>query len=118
MSVSKTPAVGKILVKEAASTAPYPWYEPGGKIVRISGQRVYFTDGEGKERFTHEYAAVCDTQAEADKLLKWSTDEKEKYDHWMAGIKTRDGELMDSLSKAAKPAKTPAAAAPRVRRAR
>ena len=37
MAITKTPAVGKILVKEAASTSPYPWYEPGGKIVRIDG---------------------------------------------------------------------------------
>ena len=127
MAVSKTPDVGKILVKEAPSTAPYPWYEPGGKIVRISGQRVYFTDGEGKERFTHEYAAICDTQAEADKLLQWSESEKEKYANWMEGISIRAKDLLESLAKGGKSAKVsgtgkaqedPATPAPRVRRTR
>ena len=127
MAVSKTPGVGKILVKEAPSTAPYPWYEPGGKIVRISGQRVYFTDIEGKERFTHEYAAICDTQAEADKLLQWSESEKEKYANWMESISIRSKDLLESLTKGSKPAKAPSAVkaqedpatpAPRVRRTR
>jgi hypothetical protein len=122
MAITKTPAVGKILVKEAASTSPYPWYEPGGKIVRVSGQRAYFTDAEGAERFTHEYAAICDTQEEADALLKWSREEKENYANWMSGIKKRHEQLLASFGEGKKPAKTPpkteAAPTPRVRRSR
>ncbi len=118
MAVSKTPGVGKILVKEAPSTAPYPWYEPGGKIVRISGQRVYFTDIEGKERFTHEYAAICDTQEEADELLEFSNKNKAQLAEFMWVIAEEDKLLRLRLSGDRKIKAALIAPAPRVRRAR
>lgn len=122
MSVTHTPEVGKFLVKQAASTALYRWYEPGGKIVRIAGHRVYYIAEDGSEKFTHEYACVCDTQAEVDALLTFSSTEKKALEAYMHGIAERDNKLKLNLSgpatKAPKPKDAPASATPRVRRSR
>lgn len=105
MAITKTPEVGKILVKCAPSTSAYPWYQPGGKITKISGQRIYYKDADGTERFTHDAAAVCDTQEEADELLDFSGKEQTAYADYLEGIKERDEVLWAKLSKKAKPAK-------------
>lgn len=122
MAVTHTPEVGKFLVKQAASTALYRWYEPGGKIVRIAGQRVYYTADDGSEKFTHEYACVCDTQAEVKALLDFSATEKTALEDYMDGIAERNAKLTAKLAgaapKAAKPKEAPASATPRVRRSR
>lgn len=98
MTVTKTPEVGKIIVKSAPSTSAYPWYVEGGTVSRISGQRAYYKDKDGKEHFTHDPAAVCDTQAEADELLQFSAKEQRAYDEYMAGIKKRDEALWAELA--------------------
>lgn len=103
MPMSKVPEVGKFLVKQAASTALYRWYEPGGKIVRIAGNRVYYTAQDGSEKFTHEYACVCDTQAEVDQLLAFSAAEKGALEAHMLGIAERDTALQSTLTKGGKP---------------
>lgn len=122
MAVTHTPEVGKFLVKQAASTALYRWYEPGGKIVRIAGQRVYYTAEDGSEKFTHEYACVCDTPAEVNALLTFSATEKKALEAYMDGIAERDSKLKLSLTgpaaKAPKPKDAPSSATPRVRRPR
>jgi hypothetical protein len=110
MAITKTPSVGKILVKCAPSTSAYPWYQPGGKITKISGQRIYYKDVDGVERFTHDAAAVCETQAEADELLDFSAAEQNAYDEFLQGVKERDETLWAKLSKKAKAAKDAPAA--------
>jgi hypothetical protein len=82
---------------------------PGGKITRISGQRIYFMEGS-IERFTHDAAAVCDTQEEADELLNFSGKEQTAYATYLEGIKERDESLWAKLSKKAKAAKDAPAA--------
>lgn len=72
MTITLIPEVGRIIVLKAPSTAIYPWYREGGKVTRISGQRVYYTGAAGKELFTHDVAAVCDTTDEVDRLLEFS----------------------------------------------
>lgn len=109
MAITKTPLVGKILVKCAPSTSAYPWYMPGGKITRISGQRVYFMEGS-IERFTHDAAAVCDTEEEAAELLDFSAAEQNAYAEFLQGVKERDESLWEKLSKKAKAAKKAPAA--------
>lgn len=118
MAVTHTPEVGKFLVKQAASTALYRWYEPGGKIVRIAGQRVYYKADDGSEKFTHEYACVCDTQAEVKALLDFSTTEKKALEDYMSGIAERNERLTAKLAGATKPSAATAGATPRVRRSR
>ena len=122
MAITKTPSVGKILVKCAPSTSAYPWYQPGGKITKISGQRIYYKDADGVERFTHDAAAVCETQAEADELLDFSAAEQNAYDEFLQGVKERDETLWAKLSKKTKATKeVPAAeksSVGRVRRTR
>lgn len=110
MAITKTPLVGKILVKCAPSTSAYPWYQPGGKITKISGQRIYYKDVDGVERFTHDAAAVCETQAEADELLDFSAAEQNAYDEFLQGVKERDETLWAKLSKKAKAEKEAPAA--------
>lgn len=110
MAITKTPEVGKILVKCAPSTSAYPWYQPGGKITKISGQRIYYKDADGVERFTHDAAAVCETQAEADELLDFSAAERNAYDEFLQGVKERDETLWAKLSKKAKAEKEAPAA--------
>ena len=110
MAITKTPSVGKILVKCAPSTSAYPWYQPGGKITKISGQRIYYKDADGVERFTHDAAAVCETQAEADEFLDFSAAEQNAYDEFLQGVKERDETLWAKLSKKVKAAKDAPAA--------
>lgn len=119
MAVTKTPEVGKILVKSAPSTAAYRWYEPGGKITKISGQRIYYEDSEGTERFTHDAAAICDTEDEADVLLVFSDKERKAYREYLNGIKERDEKLWSTFSaKAKKPVVSEKPSVGRVRRTR
>lgn len=77
MAIDLNPAVGRILVGRGRSTEFFPWYEKAGKITRISGQRVYYTDPEtGKEKFLHEYSAVVDTADEEAMLLDFTAQRK------------------------------------------
>lgn len=103
MPITKVPEVGKVLVRRAASTAAYPWYEPGGKIVRIAGQRVYYTAADGSEKFTHEYACVCDHQSEADELLEFSDTQRAALTEFMDGIAEADASIQQRLSEGKKP---------------
>jgi hypothetical protein len=72
MGVDMIPAEGRIVLLRGRSTAFYPWYEEGGEVTRVAGKRVYYKDEDGVEKFTHEYAAIVDTEAEAKKLLDFS----------------------------------------------
>lgn len=98
MPITQVPEVGKILVRKAPSTAPYPWYEDGGKIIRLAGKRVYYTASDGTEKFTHEYACVCDTQAEVDQLLMFAEDEKRALHEYMMEVAQRNAVLTTKLS--------------------
>lgn len=109
MAVTKVPEVGKLVLLKAASTEVYPWYREGGEVTRISGQRVYYKDASGKERFTHEVAAVCDTQDEAQRLLDFSERGQSSIASALVLLKAEDEKLWSELSDA-KPAKAAASA--------
>lgn len=113
MTIASTPEVGKLLVLKGASTEVYPWYREGGKITRISGQRVYYFDTQqDKERFTHDVGAVCDTPAEVDKLLDFSKRGQDKVASMLTTLKEED-ELLWAAGAPAKQAAKKAAAAPK-----
>lgn len=70
--VDMEPREGRILMRKAGSLAFYPWYERGGIITKVAGKRVYYLDHEGKEAYTHEFSAICDTTEESDALICFS----------------------------------------------
>ena len=114
MTISLTPVEGKFIVLKAPSTEVYPWYREGGKITRISGQRVYYMGGAAKkELFTHDVAAVCDTTDEVDRLLEFSKVGQEAVAELLASLKAKDESLWATCSLVPKAAPK---AAPRTRR--
>lgn len=96
MPVSNVPEVGKFLVKAAPSTAAHRWFLPGGRIVRISGQRIYYMEGP-IERFTHDAAAVCDTEEEAKQLVAFSEKEEKAHAEYMAALGSRMAAFRETL---------------------
>lgn len=96
MAIDMEPAAGRYILGRGRSTEFFPWYEKGGKITRVVGKRVYYTDETGAEKFLHEYSAIVDTPAEVTSLLEFTTkgkalvDElKESLGHMRDGIVAR-----------------------------
>ena len=118
MAVNMDPAEGRIVVCRARSTAFYPFYEPGGVISRVAGMRVYYKNAEGQEKFTHEYAAVVDTQDEADELIEWARGARLKVQELRASLEAEDEACVARLNKATPKAAKAAPAPKRVARTR
>lgn len=93
MAITNTPEVGKYLVMVAPSPRIYPWYRRGGAITRISGQRIYYTNQYGVEKFTHDAAAVCDTLEEAEALAVFAENAELRVELLLATIAGEDESL-------------------------
>jgi len=78
MAINLKPAEGRIVLGRARTTEFFPWYEKAGIITRIAGKRIYYKDGEGNEKFLHEYACIVDTTEEEEALLDFSARGREK----------------------------------------
>lgn len=96
MPVTSTPVAGKFIVRAGPADAKFPRYLPGGRIVRVSGQRVYYMEGT-IERFTHNVELVCDTEDEAKAILAFSTQEANSFQDYMAGYAHRKAALLQSF---------------------
>lgn len=72
MAIDMNPREGRTILLRAASLEFFPWFVKGGKITKVSGQRVYYKTADGKETFTHGCSAIVDTQKEEETLLRFS----------------------------------------------
>ena len=70
--IDKKPAPGRIVVN--ASRYAGRFFIDGGKISKVSGTRVYYTDAQGVKTYTVNFAAICDTEAEESGLFKFQND--------------------------------------------
>lgn len=84
MAIDKNPQVGRIVL-----LAPYDHYNglcsEGGKITKLSKSRIYYEDRHGSESFVLKFAAVCDTAAEAQSLLRYDRE----YTREQQALRTR-----------------------------
>lgn len=117
MSVNMEPEVGRIIMPKAHSLAFFPWCERGGRITKVSGQRVYYVDARGKEKHVHGWAAVVDTEQEAEALLSFAVSGKEQIQKLYDSLEQQQASVIASLSSPPGKASQPPAGA-RVRRAR
>lgn len=69
--INQKPEVGRYVFAEPTHADSFVSTVARGRVVRIAGQRIVYTEDVpgGRERFMYRVAAVCDTNEEVEKIL-------------------------------------------------
>lgn len=82
MGIDRIPAVGRILVRNSILVGGF--FRAGGRITRLTRDRVYYESMHEEEKHhdtyvgVHNVAAVCDTHDEVEKLLAFDQEMRDK----------------------------------------
>lgn len=78
MAIDMTPIVGRIVVLRVPTSAVFPWFVEGGRIVKVTAKTITYLD-RGVERKAMGFAAICDTAQEEKSLLDFSAAAQAEY---------------------------------------
>lgn len=94
--IDKNPAIGRIIIlKRDPKVYRGHFAGYGGIITREPKTQIYFKDKNGRETFARNFVAICDTEEEAQSILKLSQEASNAFEAWEDKYKVKLSKLVN-----------------------